>query len=78
MSRHAWVPSTLGHAETMCRHCLVTNREAAVIGTLNKCLRACPECDGTGLITDYIGLEMKPVGVECDKCHGSGRRRPIC
>ncbi len=34
---HDWIPSTLGHGEVMCRWCCVTNREAAVIGTLNKC-----------------------------------------
>ncbi len=34
---HDWIPSTLGHGETMCRWCRVTNREAAVIGTLNEC-----------------------------------------
>lgn len=35
--QHDWVPSTLGHGETMCRRCFVTNREAAVLGTLNYC-----------------------------------------
>lgn len=29
---HDWVPSRLGHGETMCRVCLITNREAAVLG----------------------------------------------
>lgn len=32
--QHAWVPSTLGHGETMCSRCFVTNREAAAIGML--------------------------------------------
>lgn len=30
--QHDWIPSTLGHGETMCRRCFVTNREAAAIG----------------------------------------------
>lgn len=30
--QHAWIPSTLGHGETMCRRCFVTNREAAAVG----------------------------------------------
>lgn len=34
---HDWVPSTLGHGETMCRLCTITNREAAVLGKLNEC-----------------------------------------
>ncbi len=34
---HDWIPSTLGHGDVMCRRCRVTNREAAVIGTLNEC-----------------------------------------
>lgn len=35
--QHAWVPSTLGHGETMCSRCKITNREAAVLGLLNEC-----------------------------------------
>lgn len=37
MSAHDWIPSTLGHGETMCRKCFITNREAAVLGLLNHC-----------------------------------------
>lgn len=29
---HDWVPSTLGHGETMCTRCSATNREAAAVG----------------------------------------------
>ena len=32
---HEWTRSTLGHGETMCRHCGITNREAAVLGQTN-------------------------------------------
>lgn len=35
--QHEWVKSTLGHGESMCRRCFVTNREAAVLGILNEC-----------------------------------------
>jgi hypothetical protein len=37
MPGHDWVPSTLGHGETMCRRCAITNREAAALGCLNYC-----------------------------------------
>lgn len=37
MSDHIWVPSKFGHGESMCKHCFVTNREAAVLGILGKC-----------------------------------------
>jgi hypothetical protein len=29
--RHEWILSTLGHGETMCKFCHITNREAAVL-----------------------------------------------
>jgi hypothetical protein len=35
---HDWIPSTLGHGETMCRRCFITNREAAALGVEDKCL----------------------------------------
>ena len=31
---HEWVP--LGFGDAMCKHCKITNREAAVLGWLNK------------------------------------------
>jgi hypothetical protein len=34
---HLWTKSTLGHGESMCQYCHITNREAAVLGTLNHC-----------------------------------------
>ncbi len=34
--------------------------------------RECPSCDGRGLVGDYVGLEMRCVGVECSRCLGSG------
>lgn len=35
--QHDWIPSTLGHGETMCRRCFVTNREAVALGISNTC-----------------------------------------
>lgn len=35
--QHNWIKSTLGHGETMCSRCLVTNREAAVLGIMDTC-----------------------------------------
>jgi hypothetical protein len=37
MTQHDWIPSTLGHGETMCARCFVTNREAAALGITNIC-----------------------------------------
>lgn len=36
-ANHNWIKSTLGHGETMCSYCMVTNREAAVLGITNTC-----------------------------------------
>jgi hypothetical protein len=36
-TQHDWIASTLGHGETMCSRCFVTNREAAVLGITNTC-----------------------------------------
>ena len=41
MGEHEWVPSTLGHGEMQCKHCLMTNREAWVLGTECSCNVAC-------------------------------------
>lgn len=35
--QHDWIKSTLGHGETMCSRCFITNREAAVLGKTNDC-----------------------------------------
>lgn len=37
---HRWVKSTLGHGDTMCSACFITNREAAVLGRLDRCEKA--------------------------------------
>lgn len=35
--QHNWIKSTLGHGETMCSRCFITNREAAALGQMNVC-----------------------------------------
>jgi hypothetical protein len=35
--QHDWIKSTLGHGETMCSSCFITNREAAALGKTNEC-----------------------------------------
>lgn len=34
---HTWTISKLGHGETMCVRCFMTNREAAALGMAMKC-----------------------------------------
>jgi hypothetical protein len=45
MTAHDWTKSTLGHGESMCRRCKITNREAAVLGKLNDCDVPAPQPD---------------------------------
>lgn len=37
MNNHDWQPSKLGHGEVMCARCFMTNREAALLGSLSQC-----------------------------------------
>jgi len=32
----------------------------------------CPECGGSGIAVEYVGLDMRPVEAECWKCGGIG------
>ncbi len=41
--QHNWIPSTLGHGETMCSRCFITNREAAVLGCSDTCDTPAPQ-----------------------------------
>lgn len=34
--------------------------------------RQCPFCKGRGTEVDYVGLEMRPVEIECCHCKGNG------
>lgn len=43
----------------------------------------CSARDGEGVEADYVGLEMKPAGVNCSSCNGTGKVpvgvfNPIC
>jgi len=40
--KHMWVPSPLGHGDQWCSHCLMTMREASVLGELEECKPANP------------------------------------
>jgi hypothetical protein len=40
--QHDWINSTLGHGETMCSRCKITNREAIALGEINKCTAPLP------------------------------------
>lgn len=42
MTQHTWIKSTLGHGESMCSKCFITNREAAVLGKMNTCSASNP------------------------------------
>lgn len=35
--QHDWIKSTLGHGDTMCSRCFITNLEAAALGVSNSC-----------------------------------------
>lgn len=42
MRPHSFIPSNLGHGETMCQYCFGTNRELAALGRLDHCEKAPP------------------------------------
>ena len=59
-NQHEWQKSTLGHGETMCKHCFITNREAAVLECLNEC-DAAPDVE-----RDFADQEIDPeMGCRC-------------
>jgi Lar family restriction alleviation protein len=68
LRQHVWEPSTLGHGETVCRNCKITNREAAVLGELNECNALTPPVpvttDADGWIEWNGGARPVPTDVE--------------
>lgn len=54
--QHTWVKSTLGHGDTMCSRCFVTNLEAAVIG-MTECEAPPPKAANTN---DEVDAETEP------------------
>ncbi len=82
---HDWIPSTLGHGETMCRNCFGTNRELAVLGQLNECSSA-PEVKdkGASRVTverilrdddDHTGKDIRDWKIEAERGHVTIRLR---
>lgn len=59
---HRWIKSTLGHGETMCEFCSITNREAAVLGVLNTCDKAPVEKMHPNEIAEIFG-DFMPLEV---------------
>lgn len=53
MALHNWVQSNLGHGETMCSKCFITNREAAVLGEENDC----PKEDGVSEVSSEPNIK---------------------
>lgn len=43
---HSWIPSTLGHGDTMCEHCCMTSAEANALGRLDDCAYAPVDVEG--------------------------------
>lgn len=62
--QHDWIPSTLGHGETMCRRCFVTNLEAAALGIMNACDVAPPPPTAASQIP-AISVASIIIGVFC-------------
>jgi ribosomal protein S27E len=64
--KHDWIPSTLGHGETMCSRCFVTNREAEAIGMI--------ECDAEGIsMNDFDNALLEPLNRgHCPDCNHRG------
>lgn len=75
MMQHTWIPSTLGHGETMCAKCFVTNREAVAIGMV-ECDPPAPKAANENvqdqsaddfLPDDDDGDEMAEAEMNCGK-----------
>lgn len=67
--QHDWIPSTLGHGETMCRRCFVTNREAAAIG-MTECDAPPPQAANANVPTPLEEEGELPLicPVTCQPC----------
>lgn len=73
---HEWQPSTYGHGNQVCKHCLATDLEIGVIGDMDHCpdaakklngstsksLLPCPFCGGKA------SFKPQPFKVSCDSC----------
>lgn len=79
MAGHDWIPSSLGHGETMCRYCYGTNRELAVLGQLNHCDKA-PDPNDPDRIKKRAIMAMAGTICACDLTDGfcAPERKPDC
>lgn len=68
--QHDWVKSTLGHGETMCSRCFITNREAAVLGRSNDC--DVPPPAPAAAVNDNVDHDPCDDDDECPNCGGEG------
>lgn len=76
--QHDWVKSTLGHGETMCSRCSITNREAAALGVTNKCDVAAQEfIDANTIVDDDDGDEEYDLSEDCGRWN-DGRLSSQC
>jgi hypothetical protein len=68
--QHDWVHSTLGHGDTMCSRCKITNREAAALGEMNECSAPPPAAANSN---DEAPFELDDfLDDECPNCGGEG------
>jgi hypothetical protein len=58
--QHDWTTSTLGHGETLCSRCFITNREAAALGLLNTCDAPSPKVANENWPQDRIDDDGEP------------------
>ena len=65
MAEHVWIKSELGHGETMCAKCMMTNREAAVLGLLDACSRRSRETPYPGQ-AGVMTMPKMSIEVEAD------------
>lgn len=63
--QHDWVKSTLGHGNTMCRRCCVTDLEAAAIG-MTECDAPAPKAANQNAPADLIEDEDDSAG-DCEE-----------
>lgn len=66
MAKHDWIKSTLGHGETMCSRCCMTNREAAVLGKSESCDVPLAEADTKLLAAAREMYEAEGVEINDD------------
>lgn len=71
---HDWIKSMLGHGETMCRNCFITNREATVLGRSDVCEAASSPRAQTmdEAVAHNLSLTADDIDEKCPTCGGEG------